>query len=148
MVKFDKLTANLVPNNPYFDNWSCEISSPGDIGSCKVPTKKDVPDTMRMKGNLEFGGSTIVDFDMTLCEAFENEFTKDILSHGIPKGQFPTQCPAKAGMDYEISKYKVPKEKLPPGGIPDGDFFGNIQMYEPGNDPYATVYFEGKAVHE
>ncbi|XP_053595808.1 uncharacterized protein LOC103573729 isoform X2 [Microplitis demolitor] len=149
MIKFDKLVSNFVANNPYFEDWSCSISSPGDIGSCKIPMKKDLPDTIRMKGNVEYAGSTVIKFDITFCEAFENEeFAKDILNHGIPKGKFPQQCPVKAGMDYEISKYKFPKEKLPPVGLPDGDFSGDIHLYEPGKDPYASVNFEGKVFNE
>ncbi|XP_057334093.1 uncharacterized protein LOC130673167 isoform X2 [Microplitis mediator] len=149
MIKFDKLTANNMANNPFTGDWSCEISSPGDIGSCKIPLKKDLPDTMRLKGNIDFEGSSVAEFDVTICEALENEeFANDILSHGIPKGQFPTQCPAIAGMDFEISKYKFPKEKLPPGGVPDGDFSGEIHMFEPSKDPYGTVRFEGKVFHE
>ncbi|XP_053595804.1 uncharacterized protein LOC103573730 isoform X2 [Microplitis demolitor] len=143
------MTTNVVANNPFTGDWSCEISSPGDIASCKIPIKKDLPDTMRLKGNIGFMGNEIVEFDITLCEAFENEeFAKDLLNHGIPKGKFPQQCPAKAGMDYEISKYKFPKEKLPPVVIPDGDFSGDIHLYEPGKDPYATVHVEGKIFHE
>ncbi|XP_057341523.1 uncharacterized protein LOC130678387 [Microplitis mediator] len=148
IVTFDKITTTVVANNPFAGDWSCEISGSGEIGSCKIPMKKDLPDTMRMKGNIEFQGSEVVDFDVTVCEAFENEEVgKDILKHGIPKGEFPQQCPCKAGMDYEISNYKVPKEKIPPG-VPDGDFSADLYMYEPGKDPYGTVHIEGKISHE
>ncbi|XP_057333981.1 uncharacterized protein LOC130673088 [Microplitis mediator] len=149
MYKINNLTVNTMANNPFTGDWSCEVFSPGDATACKVPIKKDLPDTMRVKGTFEFMGDEMVSFDLTVCEALEKESAKDgIREIGLPKGQFPTQCPVKAGMDYATSKHKIPKEKIPPGGVPDGDYSGEVHMYEPGKDPYASVYFEGVAFHE
>ncbi|XP_008551144.1 uncharacterized protein LOC103573734 [Microplitis demolitor] len=148
IITFEKVTTEVAANNPFFGDFSAEIHDPGDTASVKVPVKKDLPDTMRMKGIFEFDGASIAEFDITLCEAFENEeFAKDLLSHGIPKDKFPKKCPAMTGMDYELHKYKFQPEKLPPN-TPDGKFSGVISVYESDKDPYASVSFEGTISHK
>lgn len=48
MLKFDKITSDVVANNPYFDDMSTEVSDSGDSVTVKFPVKKDLPDTIRV----------------------------------------------------------------------------------------------------
>ncbi|KAK0161185.1 hypothetical protein PV327_009683 [Microctonus hyperodae] len=144
---FKKIDIKIV-DNPYFELWSSEIHAPGDKITLKTPIKKDLPQNMMLKGNVEFGGSQIGEIDMTLCEAFKDEtFGKDILDTGIPKGKFPRNCPAKSNGEYVLNKYAFPPEKIP-AGIPDGKIVGEVFIYEPGKDPYISIRVEAELSHK
>ncbi|KAH0534324.1 uncharacterized protein LOC123267383 [Cotesia glomerata] len=145
-IKVDKLIVNSFPN-PYYDKWTAEFYSPGDIISAKLPLKKDLPETIIMKFNLKFMGIPLPEVELSLCEALEDEtYAKDVMERGLPVGEFPTKCPIKAGLEYEIFKYVISNEKIIPG-CPDGRFEVEIVLYEPGNDPLVTAHVEGDLLH-
>ncbi|XP_057334077.1 uncharacterized protein LOC130673161 [Microplitis mediator] len=146
-VKLHKITVNTVANNPFFDDWSGEIFSPGDTVSIKSPVKKDLPENMRMSAVIQFDGNQVADVDTTVCEAFDDEtLGKDILAKGIPDGEFPKSCPVKPGSNFEISKYIITKDKIPEGA-PDGKIIADVTIYEPEKDPYVTIHVEGELTH-
>ncbi|CAD6207328.1 GSCOCG00010170001-RA-CDS [Cotesia congregata] len=144
--KFNVITVKTVAGNPYFDEMTAKIDSP-DTVSFKTPVKKDLPDNIMLTAVAQFAGAPLGDFEVSLCEAFENDpHGKEFSSHGLPKGVFPELCPVKAGSDYELSKIKVENDQIPPG-FPDGDVVLDITLFEPGNDPYVTVHIEGALSH-
>ncbi|XP_057334076.1 uncharacterized protein LOC130673160 [Microplitis mediator] len=148
-LKFTNVTITNVPN-PYFGDWSAEILSPGDIVTIKSPVKKLIPlDIMMMGGVMEYEGVEFANFDILACDAFTDKaYGEDILKNGKPDGKFPNSCPVAPADYYEIYKYKVPKEKLPPG-VPNGKFSGVITVYEKDKDPaYVKIEFDGTLSHK
>ncbi|XP_074099736.1 uncharacterized protein LOC141527899 [Cotesia typhae] len=144
--KMNTVTVKTVAGNPYFEDWSAVIDNPNTV-SIKTPVKKDMPDTMMLKASVEFGGSPLGELDILLCEAFKDAtYGQDLLSHGLPKGAFPTACPAKPGSNFELSKLSIENDKIPPG-LPDGNVVADVTIYEPGKDPYVTIHVEGTLSH-
>ncbi|XP_057334399.1 uncharacterized protein LOC130673425 [Microplitis mediator] len=146
-IKLEKIAINITPNNPYFEDWSSEILSPGNVYSMKCPIKKDYPENMMIKLIAEFEGNVIVEYDVKVCDGYEDdEIRHDFFINGVFSNNFPKNCPVKAG-DYEIIKYTIPTDKLPPGS-PDGKFVIESAVYETGNDPYLTIRYEGEITHQ
>lgn len=124
---------------------------------------------------MEYDGVEFANFDIPACDAFTDKaYGEDILKNGKPDGKFPQSCPVapviifiifiififiylytfiyfiyhRQADYYEIYKYKVPKEKLPPG-VPNGKFSGVITVYEKGKDPaYVKIEFDGILSHK
>ncbi|XP_057334168.1 uncharacterized protein LOC130673229 isoform X2 [Microplitis mediator] len=146
-VKLEKITVDIAPNNPYFEDWSGEILSPGNAFSLKCPIKKDYPENMMGKLIAEFEGNVIVEYDVKVCDGYEDdEIRRDFFINGVFSENFPKNCPVKAG-DYEIIKYTIPTDKLP-SDSPDGKFVIIGSIYETGNDPYLSVRYEGEVIHQ
>ncbi|XP_057329138.1 uncharacterized protein LOC130669986 isoform X2 [Microplitis mediator] len=147
-IKFEEITLNIPPNNPYIGDMTVEIISPGDIFSVKFSIKKDFPENMKFSFSVEFEEVEVSKFDMFVCEAMDEKVkVKPVLERGLPVGKFPTGCPVKAGNDFEMREFQIQYDSIPPE-FPVGTFFTQIVIFEAGKDPYGTANVDWSFYHE
>ncbi|XP_043268565.1 uncharacterized protein [Venturia canescens] len=147
VVTLKSVQVSSTPND-YFDPWSVEITK-GQQSSqlnAKIPTKKDIPETMLLKFVIILGGMEPIEYETTLCEALtEDVIGKSITAAGTPKGQFPVKCPFTAG-DWGIVNWDPPTHMIPPG-VPDGPVSGYMEFKEEGKAPYVKLDYDGELSH-
>ncbi|KAG8038743.1 hypothetical protein G9C98_000298 [Cotesia typhae] len=137
VIKWKKLAATTV-DNPYFGEFTTEISKSEIGGSAKFLIKKSFTPTMKISITIERMGKQLLDFEDDICELMKNEvYGKDMLNYGLPKDKFPHSCPVTPG-DYEIREYPLRNDNFF-AGTPPGVYFIKLLIGEPEQDPFVTI---------
>ncbi|XP_063975500.1 uncharacterized protein LOC135161664 [Diachasmimorpha longicaudata] len=147
-VIVQSIKINDIADNPYFSQWAADIHSSGEKISFKTPFKQELPANMKVKLEISLDGDDLPEAEMDLCDIFDDDtLGKDLIEHGLPDGQFPTECPIQGGDNFEVQDYPLPKDEKIPQGTKDGPFHSVVSIYEEGKDPIIIIEADGEVMH-
>ncbi|CAD6241243.1 GSCOCG00012618001-RA-CDS [Cotesia congregata] len=141
-LKINTLTINNTPDNPYFGNWSFEISESGDRFSLLFPIKQDYPENMMFGLAAELNGRQVLSMEMSVCDGLEAGLANQrMLDHVYPPDTVQLSCPVKAA-DYELRDYSFSADNSP-FQLEAGELFVKLFYFEPDGEPILTITMEG-----
>ncbi|XP_074099740.1 uncharacterized protein LOC141527902 isoform X1 [Cotesia typhae] len=141
-LKVKTVTIDITPGNPYFGNWSVEISESGDRFSILFPIIKELPENMMFGLAVELNDRQVFAVEMSVCDGFEaGLLDQTLLDHVYPQDTLQLSCPVKAG-DYELRDYSFLPDSTP-FDLTAGELFVKFFYFEPNGQPILTSTLEG-----
>ncbi|XP_034944445.1 uncharacterized protein [Chelonus insularis] len=139
-----EVTVEVYPN-PYVTNVNVIINGQhNDTVTIKIPIHKELPNNIILSNYIVYNGEPIPPMKGELCNLFDDKvFAPSVLEAGVPRDEFPKQCPVLPNMNYTILNYAISPEEIPPG-LPDGTVITDIYVSLDGDDsnPLLTIHAE------